>query len=105
MNSVNYVKTQKKKTKTIRKRQGKRVQLRLKANGAYYNSAFTNSAVGGGKCNDVVDADSASLTTVSSLNTTTQSTSVDVYYPYGGGEAFDEVHEPLDMVKVIFGYY
>ena len=62
--------------------------------------AFTGTADKGRKrVHGEVDADSSSLTTVSSLETTTQSTSVDVHHPSGTAED----HEPLNMLKMIFG--
>ena len=91
---------------TIRKTHGKRIQVRLNASGGrsrgYCNHAFTGTADKGRKrVHDEVDADSSSLTTVSSLETTTQSTSVDVHHPLDTAED----HEPLNMLKMIFGYY
>ena len=91
---------------TIRKSRGKRIQARLSDSGGrsrgYCNHAFTGTADKGRKrVHDEVDADSSSLTTVSSLETTTQSTSVDVHHPFGTAED----HEPLNMLKMIFGYY
>ena len=91
---------------TIRKSRGKRIQVRLSDSGGrsrgYCNHAFSGTADKGRKrVHDEVDADSSSLTTVSSLETTTQSTSVDVHHSFGTAED----HEPLNMLKMIFGYY